>query len=163
MTQTLAIADRGKELHPVSTIRGTIRSGDGSDNNAQIAELTKLATDAGHAYAARDLEKLKRITADDYVQTDVRGGVLNKEQWLAFVKNRRSDLNVDTDGVRVRFYGETAVVSGHWTYTGKEDGKITHSQWTSVWTRSADGWKRHAFQNTYVNANADRDAMQASP
>jgi len=162
MTQTLAVGEPGQVLEAVSTIQGTTDADDPS-NTTQIAELTKLADESGRAYAARDLERLNQITADDYTQTDVRGGVLNKEQWLAFVKNRRSDLNVDTTDVRVRFYGDTAIVSGHWTYTRKEDGKITHSQWTSVWSRSADGWKRHAFQNTYVNANADRCATESAP
>jgi ketosteroid isomerase-like protein len=164
MTQTLAIADPGDELHQASTIRGTIgRASPSGDEREQIAQLTKLATEAGNAYASRDLERLKRLTADDYVQTDVRGGVLDKEAWLAFVKNRKSDLEVDTDNVRVRLYGDMAIVTGHWKYTRKNDGKITHSQWTSVWSRSPEGWKRHAFQNTYVNANADRCAAEAVP
>jgi ketosteroid isomerase-like protein len=125
---------------------------------ADISELTRLATVAGRAYANRDLAILEGLTADDYVQTDVRGGVLNRTQWLEFVKNRKSELTVDTDDVHVAVYGVAAVVRGHWTYTRRAAGKpaVTHSQWTSVWTRYPDGWKRHVFQNTYVNANADR-------
>jgi len=129
----------------------------GADQNAETAELTRLATEAGHAYAARDLAALEKMTADDYTQTDVRGGVLNRAQWLEFVKNRRSDITVDSDDVQVRYYGPVAVVTGHWTYTKKGDGNdiVRYSRWTSVWTKTADGWKRHSFQNTYVNANAD--------
>jgi len=130
----------------------------GADDSAETAELTRLASEAGRAYAARDLATLERITADDYVQTDVRGGVLNRAQWLDFVKNRRSELTVESDDVHVRYYGPVAVVTGHWTYTKKENGKntVSYSRWTSVWTRYPEGWKRHVFQNTYVNANADR-------
>ena len=133
----------------------------GSVNSDKI-ELTGLATEAGRAYAKRDLLALERLTADDYVQTDVRGTVLNRTQWLEFVKNRKSNLTVDTDDVHVTLYGSTAVVRGHWRYTKQEDGKaaITDSQETSVWTRDVDGWKRHAFQNTYVSANADRCASE---
>jgi len=161
MTQVLHVGDPGKDLKPVSTIRGTVGD-DGNDRITDTEELTNLATDAGTAYAARDLDRLKRLTADDYVQTDVRGGVLNKEQWLAFVRDRHSELMVETDDVRIQFYGETAIVSGHWKYTRKEDGGISDSRWTSVWTRSSEGWKRHAFQNTYVNANADRCSTEAA-
>lgn len=122
------------------------------------ADLVKLATDAGHAYASRDLATLERITAEDYVQTDVRGGVLTRAQWLEFVKNRHSELTVESDEIAVRFYGDVAVVTGRWTYTLKENGNsaVSNSRWSSVWTRYPDGWKRHVFQNTYVNANADR-------
>jgi ketosteroid isomerase-like protein len=164
MTQTLNVGEPGKELKLASTIRGMIVAGGfGADSNADIAELTRLASDAGHAYAARDLASLERISADDYVQTDVRGRVLNRGQWLDFVKNRRSDLTVESDEVHVRLYGQVAVVTGHWTYTRKEDGQVSYSQWTSVWTRFPEGWKRRAFQNTYVNANADRCATEAVP
>jgi ketosteroid isomerase-like protein len=129
---------------------------------SDILELTRLATLAGRAYASHDLAILEGLTADDYVQTDVRGGVLNRTQWLEFVKNRKSELTVDTDDVHVAVYGGAAVVRGHWTYTRRADGKlaVTHSQWTSVWTRNPDGWKRHVFQNTYVNTNADRCASE---
>ena len=132
-------------------------------NKADTEELTRLAGQAGHAYAARDLATLEKITADDYVQIDVRGGVLNRVQWLDFVKNRRSELTVDSADVQVRYYGQAAVVTGHWTYTKKENGinVVTYSRWTSVWTRSPEGWKRHAFQNTYVNADADHCAIAA--
>jgi ketosteroid isomerase-like protein len=124
-------------------------------------ELTRLATEAGHAYARRDLPALERLTAEDYVQTDVRGGVLHRAQWLEFVKNRKSEQTVESDDVNVTYYGSAAVVTGHWTYTIKRDGKdaVTYSRWTSVWTRYPDGWKRHAFQNTYVNPVADRCAI----
>ena len=118
----------------------------------------------GNAYAARDLATLKQITADDYVQIDVRGRSLNRTQWLDFVENRKAELTVESDDIRVRYYGQAAVVTGHWTYTKKDGDKevVTYSRWTSVWTRYPDGWKRHAFQNTYINAQADQCAATSS-
>lgn len=86
-------------------------------------ELTHLATEAGYAYAGRDLAGLERLTADDYVQTDVRGGVLRRDPWLELVKNRKSDLTVESDDVRVTFYGTAAVVTGHRTYTMRRNDK----------------------------------------
>ena len=127
---------------------------------AEMAALKDLACEAGRAYAKRDLAALASLTADDYVQTDVRGGVSNRAQWLDFVRNRKSELTVDCDSVEVHFYGDTAVVTGGWTYTRMLPDKnaTTRSRWTSVWTKSGADWKRHAFQNTYVNPNADRCA-----
>ena len=147
-------------LAPLKPVAGSPEDNRSSDT----VKLTNLATEAGHAYARRDLPALQRLVADDYVQTDVRGGVLNRVQWLEFVKNRKSDLTVETDDVHVTFYGTVAVVSGHWTYSMKREGKdvVTYSRWISVWTRYPDGWKRHVFQNTYVNASADRCAIEGS-
>lgn len=131
------------------------------DRSADTAELTRLAIEAGHAYARRDVAALQRLTAEDYVQTDVRGVILSRTQWLEFVKNRKSDLTVETDDIQVRYYGDVAVVTGHWTYTLKESSRdgVSYSRWTSVWTRDTGGWKRSAFQNTYVNADADRQMI----
>ena len=69
---------------------------------------------------------------------------------------------VESDDVRVTFYGTASVVTGHWTYTMRRNDKdlVTHSRCISVWTRYPDGWKRHAFQNTYVNANAEYCAIE---
>jgi hypothetical protein len=63
----------------------------------------------------KDLPALEQLTADDYSQIDVRGGLLNRSQWLEYVKNRKSELAVETDDVRISNYGETSVVTGHWT------------------------------------------------
>lgn len=130
---------------------------------ADTAQLTRLACEAGQAYARRDLEALERLTADDYSQTDVRGSVLDRSAWLDFVKNRKSELAIECDDVHVRYYGDAAVVTGRWRYTNtREAEKLpTATRWTSVWTRYPEGWKRHAFQNTYINPDADRCALAA--
>ena len=122
-----------------------------------VLALKELACAAGHAYASRDLATLDELTADDYVQTDVRGGVLTRAEWLLFVRGRKSELKVDCDSVEVRFYGDAAVVIGNWTYTrlGQNSKALIRSRWTSVWAKSGHGWKRHVFQNTYINPNAD--------
>jgi hypothetical protein len=65
--------------------------------HADTTELARLATEAGHAYASRDLPTLERLTAEDYVQTDVRGGVLNRAQWVEFAKNRESKHPILSD------------------------------------------------------------------
>jgi ketosteroid isomerase-like protein len=134
-------------------------------STTDVAELTQAACAAGRAYASRDLDALSKLTADDYSQTDVRGGVLRRLEWLEFVRNRKSDLTIECDNIEVRFYGGAAVVTGGWTYANhKPDGDVTtYSRWTSVWTKERDGWKRHAFQNTYVNAQADRCAFDTKP
>lgn len=132
---------------------------------ADVAHLTRAACEAGTAYAARDLDTLDRLTADDYRQTDVRGGVLTRAQWREFVRNRKSVLTIECDDIEVRLYGPAAVVTGGWTYTShKPEGDVVvRSRWTSMWTKERDDWKRHAFQNTYVNPRADQCAAEQAP
>jgi hypothetical protein len=86
---------------------------------------------------------------------------LSRSQWLEFVKNRKSDLTVDTDDIQVHYYSDVAVVTGRWKYTlkGSSGNSVSYSRWTSVWTRNTGDWKRSVFQNTYVNADADRQTI----
>jgi hypothetical protein len=96
------------------------------DRSVDTAELTRLATESGHAYARRDLAALEQLTAEDYAQTDVRGGVLNRTQWLEFVRSRKTELTVESGGIEVRFYREVAIVTGRWTYTLKGTGQTKY-------------------------------------
>ena len=132
--------------------------------STEVAAPKQAACDAGHAHASRDIDALDRLTAEDYSPTDARGTVLKRAEWLEFVGKRTSTLTVECDGVEVNLYHGTAVVTGGWTYTNhKPDADVvTHSRWTSVWTKERATWKRHAFQNTYVNPAADRCAADSA-
>jgi ketosteroid isomerase-like protein len=130
--------------------------------SADTDAVSRAACAAGRAYASRDLATLDWLTARDYVQTDVRGTVLNRAEWMDFVRNRQSTLSIKCEDVAVRFYGPVAVATGAWTYTNHRatDNVVTQSRWTSVWTKENGDWKRHVFQNTYVNPDADQCAME---
>ena len=82
-------------------------------------------------------------------------------KYAQYVRQRKSQLTIDCDHIEVRFYGDAAVVTGGWTYTllQSRGTVITHSRWTSMWTRYPTGWKRHVFQNTYVNPDANKCAF----
>ena len=125
-----------------------------------VAALKEAACDAEHASASRDIDALDRLTAQDYSQADLRGAVLKRAEWLEFVGKRTSTLTIKCGGVEVNLCHGTAVVTGGWTYTNhKPDADlVTHSRWTSVWTKERATWKRHAFQNTCVNPAAGRCA-----
>jgi ketosteroid isomerase-like protein len=141
-------------------------------STGDTATLTALGCEMGRAYARQDLAALDELNADDYTQTDTRGVVVTRAGYLDYVRERTagtfkngvSTLTIDCGGIEVRLYGDAAVVTGGWTYTEqKPDGKLVRrSRWTSMWTRYPAGWKRHAFQNTWVNADANRPAPNSS-
>lgn len=130
------------------------------------ATLTALGCEMGRAYARQDLDTLDKFNADDYTQTDTRGVVVTHAEYPEYVRQRTantfkngvSTLNIDCDSIEVRLYGDAAVVTGGWTYTvQKSDGNLVRrSRWTSMRTRYAASWKRHAFQNTWVNPDANQ-------
>lgn len=67
-----------------------------------------------------DAASLKGILADDFIGVGPRGFTLTKEEWLdrhATRKLRYEDFRFDE--VRVRGYGETAVITGRQSAEGK--------------------------------------------
>jgi hypothetical protein len=135
-----------------------------TDQVADVSQLTESAYEMGRAYARQDLAKLGALSAEDYVQTDTRGGVLKRTEYPEFVRNRRSNLTIECDNIEVRLYGETAAVIASWidTVQRPEGNLVTRTRWTSVWTKVGAIWKRHVFQNTYINARADHCALDAA-
>lgn len=142
-------------------------------SNRDIAQLTSLGCEMGRAYARQDVAALERINAEDYTQTDTRGFFVRQSDYseyvrqrtAQYVKNGSSMLSTDCNDIEVRLYGNAAVVTGEWTYTvRKPEGDTSRrSRWTSMWTRYSGGWKRHAFQNTWVNPDANQPAAITAP
>lgn len=114
------------DIHNTTRIAAVVAAGKAYDRvaldallnrAADAAALTDLACESGRADAARALATLERLDADDYGKTDVRGSVLNHAARLDFVRDRKSELKIDCDGIGVRLYGDAAVVTGAWEYT----------------------------------------------
>jgi ketosteroid isomerase-like protein len=134
--------------------------------SGDTATLSALGCEMGRAYARRDLATLDRLNAEDYTQTDTRGVVVTHDEYPEYVRQRTADtfkngvstLSIDCENIEVRMYGDAAVVTGGWTYTVHKGSGDTNrrSRWTSMWTRYPTGWKRHVFQNTWVNSDANR-------
>ena len=72
------------------------------------------------AFLAADAERLSQMIHVDYVHTNTGGSVVNKEQWLAFIRSRRAELDsgalkisrYDNQDVEVRTHGRVAMVTG---------------------------------------------------
>jgi ketosteroid isomerase-like protein len=135
-------------------------------SKADVSQLTALGCEMGRAYARQDLATLDRLNAEDYTQTDTRGTVVVHADYLEYVRQRTADyvksgastLSIDCENIEVRLYGDAAVVTGGWTYTAQkpEGNVIRRSRWTAMWTRYPAGWKRHVFQNTWINPDANQ-------
>jgi ketosteroid isomerase-like protein len=135
-------------------------------STGDTATPTALECEMGRAYARQDLTALDKVNAEDYTQTDTRGVMVTGTEYPAYVRERTaatfrnnvSTLTIECDSIEVRLYGDAPVVTGGWAYTmQKTDGnRVRRSRWTSIWTKYPAGWKRHAFQNTWVNPDANK-------
>ena len=111
------------------------------------------------AFVRADAGVLDTFLVADYLHTNGgTGAVLNKAQWLDYVRSRRSDLQsgrlsverYETVGLVIRWYPSAAVVSSQVLAEGREDGIpfASRLQVTQVWIRVGEGWRRAAFHDS---------------
>jgi ketosteroid isomerase-like protein len=131
------------------------------DENLQHEqEIRKLLDEFAQAFAQVDTVVLQSLIADDYVHTNLTGEVLNKAQWLERAQMRRADISAGKfkidhysyDDVRIRIYGNTAVVTGQAITTGRQEGKEFkwNLRFTNVWVKREGRWQRVAFHDSNV-------------
>ncbi len=107
-------------------------------------ELIKLENAWGEAFYRRDIDFGDRFLADDYMGTEEKGIVMTKAQEL---EDLRSGVHLSTSGVqddiRVRVYGDAAVVTGRTTVKGQYQGKefTSRYRWTHTFIRRDARWQ----------------------
>ena len=124
------------------------------------AEVLNAADRFYDAFLAGDIETVKRMTADDYLQTDVNGRVQDKAAWLAEYYEpivRRMKAGAQMGGLRrsdiqVRRYGDVAVLIGRTTLKGSGGGSevARELRFTQVWVKRHGQWQRAVFHNAYL-------------
>jgi ketosteroid isomerase-like protein len=85
--------------------------------------LLDLARKVGVAWAAHDIRTLERLIDDPYFHTDVAGRTWNRAEWLADVPNFKEPATITFDDVKVRVFGDTAVLTGRNVVTPSVEGK----------------------------------------
>ncbi len=107
-------------------------------------ELIKLENSWNDAIVKHDWAFLDQILADDYTFTEPDGSVVTKAQFLAGMKSGERVISFAVaDELKVRVYGDAAVVMGCNTEKGQNKGKDTSGQyqWTDTWVKLAGCWQ----------------------
>jgi ketosteroid isomerase-like protein len=112
------------------------------------AEFVRLEESWNAAHRNGDAQALDRLWADD-LEVDVpRMPSMSKTEVLAFARTGRMRFErYETSEIRVRTYGETAVVTGRLLRTRTVDGKQLSDDWrfTKVYARQAGAWRVVSF------------------
>jgi uncharacterized protein (TIGR03067 family) len=105
-------------------------------------ELTQLVKDLNAALVKADLAFLERVLHEDYTHYRPRGTVENRAQYLENRKTGRVHFeSLVADEVKVRVYGDTAVVTYRSTAKGKDQQGAMDEQ--RRWTRVFVWWDEH--------------------
>jgi ketosteroid isomerase-like protein len=116
-------------------------------------ELLKLEQDWNNAIIRSDWAFLDSIWADDSTETDSEGVIWTKAQSLASLKSGGEIVtSMVPDDMKVRVYGDAAVVTGRLTMKSTFMGKDNSDErrWTDTWIRKAGRWQCVATQSSKV-------------
>ena len=116
-------------------------------------EVKKLNQEWMESYVKRDTAFLERYLSDDYVSTFPDGTVLDKKGEIESVKSGAVALTeMKPSEMKVRIYGEAAVIIGRSTIKAKVKGQDVSGEYrfTDVWIKWSDRWQAVASQVTRI-------------
>ena len=150
--------------------------------SARERDLASAMAERDKAMLAGDGETVERLTADEYVQTDISGYVQDRSTWLneyfrplaALIKagKFRWDTYEEND-VQIHRFGDTAVVTGSMALKGTGAKPSGHTwvesseasfagtlRFTRVWVNRDGVWRLAALQNALMHpSNDDRNIV----
>jgi ketosteroid isomerase-like protein len=107
-------------------------------------ELLKLEDEFTRAITNNDADALDEILADDWIIVDPDGSIIDKARFLGVIKSGiLSHELMESIDMRVRLYGNTAVVTGLTTTKGKFMGQHFASceRATDIFVKQTDRWQ----------------------
>jgi ketosteroid isomerase-like protein len=117
-------------------------------------QLKKLETDRAVAAVKGDVATLEKQTSDDYTFINLYGRMSDKSQMVNAFKTGQTKLTSnELSDMKVRVYGDTAVITGKADIKGTLGGKDVAGQimFTRVYVKKGDQWQSVAFQQTRVS------------
>ena len=101
--------------------------------------------------AAHDSSTLSRILAPDFLHPVATGDFLDRRQHIAWVVAHPPDSTIDRrlDGMRVRFYGATAVVTGT-VVRSRSGSELGRNVFTDVFVKRDGRWQAVSAEETMV-------------
>jgi ketosteroid isomerase-like protein len=107
-------------------------------------ELLKLENEFARAVASNNADALDRLLADDWIIVEPDGSIIDKPRFLEVIRSGAlSHESMKSTDLKVRVYGNTAVVTGLTTSKGKFMGQdfISCERATDIFVKQADRWQ----------------------
>src|SRR5205085_9778122 len=106
-----------------ATLRADAARARGGATAGVEEQIKKTEKARGGAVLKADVAPLEGLTADDYVLINASGQVSNKAETMSMIKTGKIKLTAnEVSDLKVRVYGDTAVVTGKSTAKGSING-----------------------------------------
>jgi len=119
-----------------------------SPHQADVRELERLETVWNSAHERGEADALDALWADDLEVAVPRMPVMTKTEALSFARSgHMTFLRYQTSELRVRVYGDAAIVTGRLQRIRTRNGQEVVDDWrfTKVYIRRAGKWRVVAF------------------
>jgi len=127
-------------------------------NDKAVQEIVDLRNRFMEAEENRDMAFLDKIFADDFVAFNPQGQMLNKAQQLENLKRPDRTLKVENArDIRVRFYGDVAVLTEHVTVVGTDKGRPFGGEFrfVRIFHKEKGDWKVVLVQGAPIPASSN--------
>jgi ketosteroid isomerase-like protein len=118
-------------------------------------QIKKMEKDRAAAVVKADVATLESLTSDDYILINANGQVSNKAETMNNIKTGVIKLTAnEVSDLKVRVYGDTAVVTGKSSAKGTIGGRELKGpvMFTRVYVKKNGKWQSVAFQQTPIVA-----------
>ncbi len=126
---------------------------EGQSGNAAEHAVMRINREWAGAIIKGDSSATERYVAPDGIFTDATGSVFDRAQLIAMIKSGDLKLESTTfDDVKVREYGDMAVVTYSSTDKGQYKGQDISGQyrWTEVWAKRDGKWLQVAAHQSRI-------------
>jgi len=116
-------------------------------------EIRKLQMEYDKAALEQDAAAYDLLFADDYTLTQAGGKVTTRAETIAAAKAGDTKMQEGrSDDIKVRVYGNTAVVTCRWTEKSTTKGKPFAGalRYTTVWVKKNGKWQIVSDQGTLI-------------
>jgi len=107
-------------------------------------ELAKVEAEFANAIVKNSPEEIRQFVSDDWIIINADGGIIDRQRFLEVIKSGAlTHEMMESDDMRVRIYGDSAVVSAVTRSKGKFMGQefTTHERSTDVFVRRDGKWR----------------------
>jgi ketosteroid isomerase-like protein len=130
---------------------GSVRAADPARASDE-QQLAKIENDWADSYVKRDPSFVQRIASDDFTFIGPDGDMVNKIDYVKSITGDTVFTGFKIDDLKIRTYGDAAVVIGLATITAKTKGEDESGQYsfTDVFVKQKGEWKAVSGQVTPV-------------
>ena len=107
-------------------------------------ELVKVEEEFANAIVKNNPDEIRQFVGDDWIIINADGGIIDRERFLEVIKSGTlTHEMMESEDIRVRVYGDSAVVSALTRSKGKFMGHefTTHERSTDVFVRRDGRWR----------------------